>query len=177
MTTPSDPNRSGNENQSGLPYFPAAPATNDLPGAPVRPPTQITAAFWCYVVGAVVSLIGGVLVTGQKQTILNALRDTNSTLTNEQLDQLARVSIITAVVIAVIVAALYLLFAFKLRAGRNWARIVLTIIAVLALISLVVGRGGNPLSYVGDLAAIVGAVLSWLPQSSQYIAAVKRGNG
>ena len=75
-------------------------------------------------------------------------------------------------VVFTIIAALYALFAFKLRAGRNWARIVLTIIAVLDLLGLI-SRNGNPIGYVGALAAIVGCVLSYLPNSGAYFAAVK----
>jgi hypothetical protein len=50
---------------------------------------------------------------------------------------------------------------------------VLTVLAALALISLLLGTGGNLVSYIGQFAAIVAAVLSFLPSSSEYIAQVK----
>jgi len=60
------------------------------------------------------------------------------------------------VVSAVIIAGLYLLFAYKLRAGRSWARIVLTIIVALHLLILIFILGGTLVSYIGALAAIAG---------------------
>ncbi|HEX5407725.1 MAG TPA: hypothetical protein VFX16_36110 [Pseudonocardiaceae bacterium] len=177
MTTPYDPNDPGRYGDpSGLPNFPAAPPPSEGPAQVFTPPREIMAAFWCYVAAAVVILIGGVLSLGAKQTLVDTLRDNNtSNLSPTQIDQAASVTLTLLLVVAVIVAGLFLLFAFKLRAGRNWARIVLAIIAILELISLLNGRGSaSILSYIGILAAVIGAVLSWMPNASQYIAAVKR---
>jgi hypothetical protein len=177
VTNPYDPNQQDQGYQSGLPSFPNAPSANFEPGqAPVpAPPTEIQASFWCYIGAAVIVLIGGLLYIGAKQTVIDALRnaDTSNTFTETQLESLANTTIAIVVVFAAIIAALYALFAFKLRAGRNWARIVLTIIAALDLIGLISGRGGAAVGYVGALAAIVGCVLSYLPNASAYFAAVK----
>jgi hypothetical protein len=176
MTTPYDPNDPGGyNNPSGLPNFPAAPPPSEGPAQVYTPPREIMAAFWCYVVAAVVILVGGVLSLGAKQTLVDSLQANNTNLTPTQIDQLASGTLTVLLVVAVIVAALFLLFAFKLRAGRNWARIVLAIIAVLELISLLNGRGSaSVLSYIGILAAVIGAVLSWMPNASAYVSAVKR---
>jgi hypothetical protein len=180
MSTPSDPNQPGDGYQSGLPGYPAAAAANEAQSANTSftPPSQLVASFWCYVVAALVGVVGGLLVLTEKPQILDALRTSNvqqgSKLTETDLQNLANASIAIAVVIALVIAALYVFFAFKLKAGRNWARIVLTIIAVLALLSLLLGRGGSILSFVGEVAAVIGAVLSYMTQSSAYIAAVKR---
>lgn len=178
MTTPSDPNQPEyGYGQQGLPNFPAAPPPTEAPEQRFTPPTQITAAFWCYVVAAVVGVIGGLLVIGQRQQLLDATRaaPANHGLTDTQLQAVVNFAVGFAVVVSLVIAALYLLFAFKLRAGRNWARIVLTVIAVFALLSLLLGGAGTSvLRLVGDLAAVAGAVLSYLPNSNAYIAAVKR---
>jgi len=76
-------------------------------------------------------------------------------------------------VLAVIFAGLYVLFAFKLRAGRNWARIVLTVIAALDLLTLVSGSAGTVVGYIGALAAVIGCVMSYMANSNGYIRAVK----
>jgi hypothetical protein len=177
MTTPSDPNRpdNGYGYQSGLPNFPAAPPPSDsgLPQQVIEPPREITWSFWCYVAAAVISLVGGLISLGSRQTFLNALRNNNHTLTDSQIQAAASVAVAVAVVFAVIFAGLYVLFAFKLRAGRNWARIVLTIIAALDLLGVVTGQAGSAIGYIGALAAIVGCVLSYLASSNGYINAVK----
>jgi magnesium-transporting ATPase (P-type) len=174
----------GYGNQSGLPSFPPAPPSMESQSRrpAVDPPGSIVGSFWCYVAAAVISVIGALLLLGQKDTIANALRDNNTTsLTESQIQAAANTAVVISLVFTIIIAALFVFFAFKLKAGRNWARIVLTIVAVLALLSLLVGAGSSSiLGIIGDLAAVVGAILSYVPQSNQYIAATKmrlRGGG
>ena len=178
MTTPSDPNDPNRGYQSGLPNFPSAPPPSDYgnqqQAQSFQPPQTIMASFWCFVGAAVIVLLGGILTTGDKQAILDKLRTTNTTnLTESQLETVASTAVVIAVVATVIIAGLYVLFAFKLRAGRNWARIVLTIVAVLDLLALLTGQGGAAVGYIGALAAIIGCVLSYLSSSNAYFAAVK----
>jgi hypothetical protein len=158
------------------PYaYPTPPPGKQGQPAP-KPPTEITAAFWGYLIAAVAGLIGGFLILGNKQQIADALRRANNqggALTDAQIDQAATITVVIAVIVAVIFSLLYALFAYKLRAGRNWARVVLTVIAVLALLSLVLGNGGTVLGYISELAAVVAAVLSYLPASNAYFTAVK----
>lgn len=168
MTTPSDPN--------GLPQFPSAPPPSEYGNAPqtYTPPNELMASFWCYLGAAVIVLVGGLFYTGQKQAVLDTLRATNTAnLTETQLESAAGFVVVFVVVVAAVIAALYAFFAFKMRAGRNWARIVLTVIAALDLLSLVSGRGAGTLGLIGALAAIVGCVLSYLPNSGAYFSAVK----
>ena len=135
-------------------------------------------SFWCWLVSALLWLVGGLLIIGQRQNLINALRQANNNtpnhLTDAQIQHAVTVSITGVVVVAVIIAALFALFAFKLRAGRNWARIVLTVIGVLALLDLIMrAHASTALSYASGILAIVAAVLSYLPRSNAYIAAVK----
>ena len=143
--------------------------------APPRPGT-VEGAFWAFIAAPVIGLIGGLLIFGNRDKIATTMRDANrqrgGNLTDAQIDQAVNVTMITAVVIAVVIAGLYLLFAFKLRAGRNWARIVLTVLAALQLLSVLTGQstiGG----YLAVLAAVVGVVLSFTGPSNAYFAAAK----
>jgi hypothetical protein len=133
-------------------------------------------ASWGFLIAAVIGLVGGLLVLGNRQEVINELRAAEkpgTAVSNADITTLANVSIGIAIVIAVVIAGLYALFSFKLKAGRNWARILLTIVAALALLSLVQDHGGSWLSYVGEAAAVIAAVLSYFPDSNEYIAAVK----
>jgi len=162
--------------QEPFAYPPPPPINTGAAVAPTTPPTEIVGAFWAYLVAAITWLIGGLLVIGQKQQIVDSLRDANNqggALTESQIETAANVGVVLVVIVAVVISALYALFAFKLKAGRNWARIVLTVLAALALISLLLGTGGNIVSYIGQFAAIVAAVLSFMPSSSAYIAQVR----
>jgi hypothetical protein len=196
MTTPSDPNQPGYGDQpggygdqpaggpqpggyvgpSGLPSFPAAPPPMESQQPDITPPGTIVGAFWCYVASAVLGVVAVLLLFGQRPTLREAAQQANPRpVPPAQLDQEVQVILVTSVVIGVIIAALFVFFSFKLKAGRNWARIVLTIVAVLALLRIVASQGNaTPLSLIGDLAAVAGAVLSYLPQSSAYIDAVRQ---
>jgi hypothetical protein len=77
------------------------------------------------------------------------------------------------VVIALLFALVYLWLAFKLRAGRNWARITLTVLTALQVISLTAGQG-TIIGYLSVLVAVVGLVSAYLGASNQYINAVKQ---
>jgi hypothetical protein len=173
VTTPSDPIPPG-DGSYGLPSAPP-PSEAEAHQQVLPAPTEIVIAFWAYVVGAVVGVIGGIMLLGAKQSLIDSLRasNTNGALTDTQIQSAAGVAVTVGIVVSIIVAALYVFFAFKLKAGRNWARIVLLIIAVLALLNILTGRG-TALSYIGEVAAVVGAVASFLPKSSAYISAVKR---
>lgn len=177
MTTPSDdPNQPPSYPQQGFQSYPSAPPPQEAPRQTYAPPTEIMAAFWCYIVGAVITVVGGLLVLTQRQAIVDATRANNtSNLSDSTIQAAANIAVAIAIVLSLIFAGLYVLFAFKLRVGRNWARIVLTIVAVLALLSLLLGGAGTSiLRLIGDLAAIAGAVLSYVPNSNAYIAAMKR---
>jgi hypothetical protein len=92
---------------------------------------------------------------------------------------------VIAVTFFVIFAALYLFFAFKMYAGRNWARIVLTVVAALAIVSgftatstvTVNGQSYSPgnalFSWIGAVLAVAAIVLMFLPQSNAYFNASK----
>lgn len=178
MTTPTDPDDPG---YAGLPQYSGGSPSMEPQPQQVTPPREIAIAFWCYIAGALILVVGGLMALSERQQFLAALRETNanqpagSKLTESQLDQLANFTLTFTIVLVVVIAALYILFAFKLKQGRNWARIVLTIIAAIALL-LVISFGAQEslLGLVGDLAAIVGAVLSYLPNSSQFIATMRQ---
>jgi hypothetical protein len=59
------------------------------------------------------------------------------------------------------------------RAGRGWARIVLTILVVLNVLSLFNNEGTMGVEYVGTALSVIATVLSYLPASNAYIKASK----
>ncbi|GAA1025970.1 MULTISPECIES: hypothetical protein [Amycolatopsis] len=148
----------------------AAPA-----GARSRP-AAITGAFWAYVAATLVGLAGAVFLFFSRDALADAMRRTNgqnaARLTDAQIDQAVTIGVIVAAMLAIAFALLHLLFAFKLRVGRNRARIVLTVLTALQVVSLLAGRA-TVIGSVSAVFALVGVILSFLPQASQYIAATK----
>jgi hypothetical protein len=139
-----------------------------------RPPRELVISFWCYLAAATIALIDGLLYLGAKQAILNTLRANTKGLTESQLQTAASTFVFLFVAIPVVIAGLYVLFAYKLRADRRWARTALTIVLVVQLLVVVFVLGGTPVIYLGVLAAIVGCVLSYLPKSKAYLASQRQ---
>jgi hypothetical protein len=142
--------------------------------APAAPSTVVW-SYRLYLVGAVLALIGIVLTLVLLPATLDAAVRAVTRATEGQDTQgidvaaVARGSAIAGVVIGVLLALAYsvltFVFARKLRQGRNWARIVLLVFAVLQLGGIVSLYG---LGFLQLVAFAVAAVLSFLPASNAW---------
>jgi hypothetical protein len=169
MTTPQDP-----YGQPNVP--PAAPPLNEseLRGAQDLPaPSPVQASFWLWIVTAVLGLIGTVIGFTQRDAALAAVRAANTQhLDDATLQAAVTAGLAFAAVIAVVFAALYVLFAFKTRAGRNWARITLTVLTALRVLLLIPSH--DLLSVLAAVVAVVAVVLLYLPASAAFFTASRR---
>jgi hypothetical protein len=139
----------------------------------ITPPSTVVGSFS----GFLLSSISGVATTGvllgTRQEIADALRASGTALTDEQLQTAATTTQVVVAGFALLIALVELWLAFKLRAGRNWARIALTVLTLLQVVSLASGHA-NFAAYAGAAVAVAAVVLSYLPASNAYFAAVKR---
>ena len=86
------------------------------------------------------------------------------------------VFVTTGVILSLLVLLVYVLIAFLIRKGKNWARILGTVFAALSavglLLSLVTGAAfSSPaelLSLLASLAGIAGIVMLYRPQAQPY---------
>jgi hypothetical protein len=143
-------------------------------------PSTVVWASRLYLIGAVLGLIGIVLtLVLLPGTIDSAVQGATKSLQGRDtqgldVEAIARGTAIgtavLGVVIAVVLSVLTFLFVRKFRQGRNWARIVLLIFAVLQLggILNLFGLGALQLIVVA-----VAAVLSFLPASNAWFRAMK----
>lgn len=138
------------------------------------PPGSVTGAFLLYLLNALVSLASIIVLFGEgaRADLRRELAAQQSNLSEADLDSLVRVGFIVVIGIAVVFIALFLFFAFMMRAGRNWARIVLT---VLSGLSIAGSLGGNAYSTGQDWAtwaglafSVVAIVLMFLTPSNEY---------
>jgi hypothetical protein len=90
-------------------------------------------------------------------------------MTDDEVQKAATLGQAIAVGVAAVIALFYLWLAFRLKAGRNWARVVLTIVTLLQVASLFVTRGDSVVGYAGCAVAVLATVLSYLPPSESYI--------
>ena len=169
----------------------AAPSYSGGPGpaeAPARP-TSVTLAFFAWLLMTALSLLSLVFVLTSPiwdQAVAAGVRAADINGVQIDASSLVTTAKITSVVGFLIGAALYLLFAFKMRAGRNWARVVLTVIGVLGVLSAVLPTYRsvtvNGTTFVVQnygihwisLALLVAAlILMFVPASNAYFAAAK----
>lgn len=159
--------------------FPAYSGTAAAPvAAPTAAPTTVNASFWLYIVATVFSVISGVIglsvISSTRQTVIDQIQRQGTTINGQSIDQIAdaAIAIGTATIIVVMIfwVVVYVLFAFLMRRGANWARIVLTVLTVLSLFNVL---GGFGTGFVQFAASLVAVILMWLPASSQWFAAIK----
>jgi hypothetical protein len=168
-------------NPPPAPPAPGAYPASSVPGAPVgaptAPPTPVNVAFWLFVASALLSVIGGIItlatIGGTRQSLLDSI-ETQGSVDQSQAQQVVDAAIglgITwAIVTLIFWAVVFVLFAFFMRRGANWARIVLTVLTALSLLNIIAGFGLGALQVV---ASIVAVVLMWLRPSTEYFNAVK----
>ncbi|MET9224475.1 hypothetical protein [Lentzea sp. NPDC003310] len=139
------------------------------------PPGTVNAAFAGFLVSCVFAVTSIGVLVGTRDALVDALRASGTQLTEEQLQSAATITQVTFAGVALVIALVQLWLAFKLRAGRNWARIVLTVFTVFQVGSLFVGEGTATLpAYGGALVAALAVVASYLPASNEYFLRVRQ---
>lgn len=132
-------------------------------------PTTVTAAFWLWVAATVVSAIGGIMILATAgeapaiQQLEGAERDA------------ASAAIVGIGVVSIIFAALRVLFAWFMYQGRNWARILLTVLGVLTVFSVLLQAGSvGILEWISAALVAIATVLMYVPASNGYFTASRR---
>ena len=165
------------------PYPNPGADTNFGGGTRPKPPGSVMGAFLIYLLVALIAAIGVVLVL-TSGVWDEALRNVGNSTVNVQ--TLVTTAKVVTAVIGVVFLALYLLFDFKMRAGRNWARIVLTVLSVLSILnafsssaSVTVNNqvyqssSSKALGWVTLVLSVVAIVLMYLPESNRYFSLSK----
>jgi hypothetical protein len=136
-------------------------------------PKEVEISFWLWIATTALMLVGALLTITQRDTVLDAIRKADTTgLTEDQLQSFATISVAFYVIMGLVLAGLFVLFALKARAGKNWARISLMILGGVVFLFQVLG-----LSILGVLTALVvlgGIVTLNLKPSTQYFAANRK---
>ncbi|GLY53859.1 hypothetical protein [Lentzea sp. NBRC 102530] len=167
-------------NQVGGGSFAMAPLSPVLPHemAPPRPAT-ITAAMWIWIAAAVLSVaVLPVLFLVNTDGALG-----QGDVVTEQDRQATEIGMKAFAVISgfgmLVAAAPYVAFAIVLRNGHNWARVLLTILAVLGLLAMIsilflsiaatVWMPSVTLAILVIGLSIAAVVLQFLPASNRYV--------
>ncbi|MCE6995873.1 hypothetical protein LZG04_13835 [Saccharothrix sp. S26] len=171
--------------QLPAPMPPVHPA--DL--APRRPVTT-TVASWCWIAGAalVVLVLPALFYTGLDALTDDLARDRKTPMSRGEAELGARLTPVLFAFALAVAAVPFVIAAAKLRSGRNWARVLLTVLSLPAgafglLAMLAFASGGLPYvhwmwgvawSWVFLGVCALGFVAMYLPASNAYARAVTR---
>ena len=156
----------------GNPYGQMPPAED-----PPRP-KEVERAFWLLIAGAVLGVLAlpfalvyvnsPEYLTAVEQTLRNAGLDVDS----QALADGVAASTAWAIITGILGLAVRVALAFLVRAGYNWARIIIAIYAALSLLGLIglfsTGVPAGILTLLAALATIAAAVLLFMKPSNNY---------
>jgi len=171
------PNQPGDDWDGTLP--PAPPLT---PAAAITRPRSVDTAFQLSLastaVGAVSTVVTMLFDTEWlHQTTRQTFSDAGLRTTGAEFDAMIDMFQIAIGLGVVVFVGLFVLFAMKMRAGRNWARIVITVFAGISGVSFLSGlaTAGADLSLMWSLAdaacSLAAVVYMFRPESTKYFLA------
>ncbi|ONI82471.1 hypothetical protein ALI22I_41105 [Saccharothrix sp. ALI-22-I] len=154
------------------------------------PPKLIDIARWLFIASAVIGMGRFLVQLSDREMLIDQLRTQQPALGQDELDAAATGGIMFGLLLAAGLVLVYTLLANRMASGRNWARIVLTVLAgvgiFFGLVRLIaVGSGfaaafGLVVSPVdlafGGVTMIIDAVavvLMYLPSVSGYFRSVR----
>lgn len=150
---------------------------------PITRPKAVDSAFQAALASVAVSALGTVVTVVLDRALLTSLvTQTMDTLPPEQrlppASMVGAMQVLLGFSIAIFVG-LFVLFAVKMRAGRNWARVLLTIYTATTVWGFLasVATNGAELSLIWSLAealfGVTAVVYMFRPESTKYFADVK----
>jgi hypothetical protein len=131
-------------------------------------PGTITAGYWLVVAGAALWVLAAVYQLSNKRALVDAVksRTTDPALTPEMIESSATVTLAVVLVVSVVLAALAVWFAVKVKAGTKKSRTGLMITVLLNLFFQMIGNG---YAITPALIAMAGLVLFYFRQSTEYL--------
>lgn len=132
-----------------------------------------------------VSLVGQVIAypaaSGMvREAFARAAESSGTPIPVADLETITRVGLAVGLALIVLLAAVWVLIGFKLRAGRNWARVLIAVVTVVGVVSMLATADGfsslpTILSVVQNLLAIAVVVYVYRPESAAYFSKPKAG--
>lgn len=165
----------------GAPAGPMSGMTPPAPGSVARPQSVSNAVKLMYA-GAALSVVSMILTPmstdGIRSQIEDAMAGQPNAMTPEQIDGFVTFAVIMSLVFGLIGVGLWLLMAWANGKGKNWARIVATVLFALSAVSLLTSLpqiGSAPLLVaVSGITTVVGALaiyFLWRKDSSAWFQA------
>ncbi|MFE4197209.1 hypothetical protein ACFRJ9_15200 [Paenarthrobacter sp. NPDC056912] len=116
-------------------------------------PQPMVVSYWLWIAAAVLGVLASIVNIFQLRDIFGGLMVGAG---------------VASLVLSLLIAAVYMFMAIRLKEGSRWARLVLTILGVLAAFSLLFQLITLNFSLIGSAAAVAAAVMMWLPESQKH---------
>jgi uncharacterized membrane protein (DUF2068 family) len=145
--------------------------TGGLSSEPARkPPLPVVCSFWILIASAALRVFIVVLTLASWNSLINQQLTNLPANTTVAQERAAMHTYLTFnVVLDLVFAALYVLFAYRIRSRRNWARLVITAIVVLfGLFDIF--SGTDPITLVTILVELAAVALLYVPSAREYFA-------
>lgn len=126
-------------------------------------PTELKVSYWIWVIGGLLGLLGGVIGVFGVLVLFAIIPG-------------VAILVFLLVLVALAVAAAEIVLALKLKEGKEWARLALTIVTGVSLLLAIIsssfpaGQDGN---WLGFLVSLVATALMWTPNSQNWFAAAR----
>jgi len=159
-------------NDANLPDAP--PSADAEPATLPAPPVAVVVSFWILIASAALRLLVVAVTLATWNSVVNQLlqqpRPNGTTL--DQARSAIHGYLIANITLDVVFAILYVVFAYLMRHGRNWARVTITaVVAVFAILGVL--NGTDLLTLVSVLVELVAVGLLYLRPAKEYFAAMK----
>lgn len=149
----------------------------------LRPPRpkEVEISFGLWVATLVIGVIGAALSYSQMRQIqaqmINQMVAQNPPMDQSMIERTATTALVVGTVLWLLVMAAMFLFVFLMRAGRNWARIVLAVLGGLYVIFSLIGVAvAGSVAGLLQLLLLVGAIVTmFLPAANAWFAPRRPG--
>jgi drug/metabolite transporter (DMT)-like permease len=137
-------------------------------------PNTLRIAVLLMFVGALAALVGVVVTLTNTDHIRQLFEDTVPKMTPDKIDSATTFAIVQQIVLNVIRAAIWVVLAIFVRQGKQWARILSTLVTIVGVALILRGIGetdelGSAIAGWGQVVCgVLAVILIWLPQSMPW---------
>jgi hypothetical protein len=137
------------------------------------PPGPVRASFWILIVSAAFRVFIAILTVASWNSVIDsAMKQVPKGTTRAQWLSDVHTILIANIVLDLVFAGLYVLFAYMVRQGRNWAR--LTITGIVVLFGLYdIFTSSNLITLISVIVELVAVGLLYLQASKAYFAEIR----
>lgn len=127
----------------------------------MQTPSTVKISFWIILLGLIADVVFAIIILTAGISLMNS--GESGTLEGYAV---SGGMLLTVSIGALVLALIELLVLSRMKAGRNWARIVVSILEILSIAAVVTQP--HPIGWVALVLSIIALVLMWVPTSNAY---------